>query len=114
MVTRIATAGLLIVALVLLGCDSDAKETTWEGSFSAGFEVQAFSPCLSDQQWWTNGTDLHRRYYALGLAEYEEAYARLRGHLSGPGEYGHMGAYRREFEVTQVLEIRQKQEDDCR
>lgn len=91
---------------------------TYVGAVAFGFEVSAFHPCGSDEQWWVVGdaalVDLQTRYFDLGINPYELAFAELRGDRSRQGQYGHLNAYDREFEVTKVIEIRKLNEEDCR
>ena len=106
--------GFLLLSLALVQCIVKGEgETVQMGFFSWGFEASAFTPCGSDERWWTGGADLVQRYNALGVEPYEEVYVRLRGKLSGIGKYGHLGTYNRQFDVTEVLEIRKKREGDC-
>jgi len=88
------------------------------GRVSFGFEEAAFRPCGSDEQWWITGSDkniveLQDKWNGLGLEWYTPGYAELRGDRSGKGEYGHLGAYQREFEVTDVLEVRLLRDGEC-
>lgn len=101
-----------MLAVFQFGCNGDDGEY-YVGFYSWGFEVSSFSPCGSEEKWWTNGSDLVERYIMLDVDEYEEVFVRLKGTRSELGEYGHLGEYDREFEVTEVLEIREKQEGDC-
>jgi hypothetical protein len=89
-----------------------------EGIVSIGFEVSAFRSCGSSEDWWLVGSsalysELAERYAGIVSSEYEPVYARLRGVQPKPGEYGHLGAYPREFHVTEIVEMRAPSEDDC-
>jgi hypothetical protein len=85
------------------------------GLYSWGFEVSDFRPCGLDEKWWVVGSEpeLSTRYNALTLETYEPVYARLAGIKSRPGQYGYLGAYDRQFEVREILELRTLQNDDC-
>lgn len=106
----------LIVILSAAGCgifDANDDEMI-AGRLSFGFEVSAFKPCGVDEIWWVSGPEsLYRQYNEIADTEYEEVYARLRGVKSKKGEYGHLGAYQREFTVSQVLVIRKLKPGDC-
>lgn len=45
---------------------------------------------------------------------YESAYAEIIGVISNKGSYGHLGAYDRELQVNEVVEVRAASEGDCR
>lgn len=109
------------VAVTLSGCslfdDIFDGGKTYRGVVSFGFEVSSFAPCGGDQQWWvTNGEallELQARYNDLVEFPYTLAYAELKGKRSRIGEYGHLGAYQREFEVAEVVEVRELSEGEC-
>lgn len=106
----------LIVILSAASCsifDSNDDEVI-AGRLSFGFEVSAFKPCGVDEVWWVSGPEtLFRQYNEIADTEYEEVYARLRGVKSKKGEYGHLGAYQREFSVSEALVIRKLKSGDC-
>jgi hypothetical protein len=105
----------MMVMLLLTNCrEDDGKDPVYTGLYSFGFEVSSFSPCGGDERWWAGGSGLTERYLALGVPSYEEVFVRLRGTPSETGRYGHLGAYDRKFEVTEVVEIRRRRDGDCR
>lgn len=93
----------------VLGCASSGAvepPNRFEGHFSTGFEVASFRPCGSQASWWvTGGEELFRRYRDLGVSDYAEVYAIVRGDTTSIGQYGHLGAYVREVEVVEVIEV---------
>jgi hypothetical protein len=107
------------VAFACGSCDSAEDETLHDGLVSFGFEVSAFEPCDSGVRWWITGsntayTELLDAYHSLGIPNYTRAFARLRGNPSTKkGSYGHLGAYEREFEVTEVVEVRLHKPGEC-
>lgn len=110
----------VVIAVTLSGCslfDDIFGDETYRGVVSFGFEVSSFAPCGGDQQWWVTDGDalleLQTRYNDLVEFPYTKAYARLKGNRSRIGEYGHLGAYQREFEVTEVIEVRALDEGEC-
>ncbi len=108
---------VLIVILSASGCgifDSNDDEV-FAGRLSFGFEVSAFKPCGVEEIWWVSGSEsLFRQYNEIADTEYEEVYARLRGVKSKKGAYGHMGAYQREFTVSEAVVVRKLKSGDCR
>jgi hypothetical protein len=113
--------------ILLVGCtatltscslfDPFGGSRTYRGQVALGFEVVAFRPCDGTEQWWMTGgdviNDLQQQYNALGVDPYEPVFARLTGSTSGRGTYGHLGAYEREFEVKDILEVRLLDEAEC-
>jgi hypothetical protein len=93
------------------GCDSEIES---EGLLTFDFEASSFLPCGSQEAWWVVATDeLSQQYGALNVPPGQSAFARLRGDRSGRGHYGHLDSYHYEFEVTEVVTLRQAQESDC-
>lgn len=92
-------------------------DSEYEGIVTLGFEVVSFAPCRGGEQWWMTGGDgfdeLQTKYNSLTELPYEPVYAVLKGDRSGQGEYGHLGAYQREFEVSEVVEVRLPEEGEC-
>lgn len=108
----------LVAGLLAAGCGSRAD--LHAGRYESGFETSAFYPCGSDEQWWVTADSaawarLHAPPARIDSAGYLEAVAfvRLRGRVSPPGEYGHVGAYDRELRVSEVLEVRAPEEGEC-
>lgn len=88
------------------------------GRVSFGFEEAGFRPCGSDEQWWIVGSDdnineLQQKWNDLGLPWYEHGYAEVKGERTSKGEYGHLGAYDRELDVKDILEVRLLKEGEC-
>lgn len=107
-------AFLVGLTIPFAGCDAPTAAATYEGRYSWGFEESAFTPCGRDERWWvSNDAEVVDRYREVTDDEYEQVYARLRGRLSVPGTYGHLGEYSRELNVTGVVEIRALRPDDC-
>lgn len=88
----------------------------YAGHFSMGFETSAFTPCAPGERWWVSGVskDMSERYRAASQGQdYQAVYLRVRGRVSAAGRYGHLGAYDRELQVLEVLELRPAQASDC-
>ena len=105
---------------LLAGCSLFGEEEgTFDGLVTFGFEVSGFSPCDREEGWSVTGPaakELFGKYSEVVASgtEYVPAYARVRGELSRRGEYGHLGAYDREIEVREVLEVRPASPQECR
>jgi hypothetical protein len=82
--------------------DASQDQEDWlRGRYQVGFEVSSFQPEGMSERWWTT--------FSRALASQVEALTEsargtaveveFAGIVSEPGEYGHMGMYRREFIV---------------
>jgi putative lipoprotein len=112
----LAIAAGLLLSSVLAACG--ASSDVQRGHFSYGFETVSFQPCNSDEQWWVTGVGdatqaLIDQYEEVAQAEYEAVYVELQGEVSAAGAYGHLGAYQREFAVSEVVEVRAASDEDC-
>ena len=117
---RSAVPALLLGALWLLSAACGSRVDLHEGGFVSGFETSAFYPCGSDEQWWVVAdsaawAELHAPSARIDSGGYRTvtAFVRVRGRVSPPGEYGHVGAYDRELEVSEVLEVRAPGTAEC-
>ncbi len=110
---------IAVMSLTSMNCAGDSSSppsdlTEVSGVYSGGFEASFLGPCGSAETWWVRSSpDFHRRYAALGLPAYGNAFVRAEGHLSGPGHYGHMGLACREFSALEVRELRPATVEDC-
>ena len=57
--------------------------------------------------------NLETQYKDVIEKPYDQVYVRLRGDASRKGQYGPLGSYQRVIYVTEVLDIRAKQPNDC-
>jgi hypothetical protein len=109
---------ILLLSLPLLaGCEDDPSRPDVEvsGVLRLGFETSALDPCSSGQSWWVTNSDiLVDRYEAVADFPGQAVFVSVVGVKSKPGRYGHLGAYVREFEVTEVREVRKLVDGDCR
>lgn len=83
------------------------------GHYRFGFEVEAFRPCGSSEDWWvTTADELRSRAERLSGTS-RPVYAVVRARVSPRGEYGHLGQYPRQVSVVEVLEMRPARSSDC-
>lgn len=84
------------------------------GFYTWGFEVSAFQECGSDESWWV-GADagLGQRHRELQTGQYQPIYVVIDGEVSVRGQFGHLGAYDRQIDVSRVVEARQVRQEDC-
>ncbi|MGH9880127.1 MAG: hypothetical protein ACRD6N_01725 [Pyrinomonadaceae bacterium] len=94
-------------AFVFAGC---ASSGVFRGHYTHQFEVSRFERCGSRERWWVTG----QVRPLIDASAGQSVYAELRGDLSGIGSYGHLGAYRREFVVREVIVVRPAADSDCR
>jgi hypothetical protein len=113
-------AAVVIAGFVSTACPGLTNPSegtgTFVGLYLQGFEVSAFTPCgngspSSETGYWLTGSaDFNQRYNALATTRGPNAfgpvvYTKFSGTLSAEGRYGHLGAYKREVTVTNVLEM---------
>jgi len=116
----------VVVGLVACGLGSGCAERSpvqsirsleVEGTYAAGFEYSEFRPSAQQyqgQRWWLQpNADLAKRYgesrpktEAPSIGRGPAVRVRVRGRLIGPGQYGHLGRWKYQFSVDEVLEMR--------
>jgi hypothetical protein len=72
------------------------------GYYSSGFEVSDFRPVGTKERWWLSW----KREIGSQCDRSTPCYLVVRGKLSGQGLHGHLGDYKRELVVTEVIEQR--------
>jgi hypothetical protein len=110
------TAAILFILAALAACSG--RSETRQGYVVLGFETSAFQPCGDAEQWWLSGDtdvmgELENAFADLGGTAGARLYVEVRGVLSREGSYGHLGAYPREFHVTEVVDARPAEDGDC-
>ena len=105
----------LATLLLVGGCTAPSTPPArYAGYYAMGFEEDAFYPCEQSEGWWvTEAPELRRRYSQLASEPYQRLYAVVRGKLSAPGHYGHLGRYTHELAIGEVIELRAPQPGDC-
>lgn len=56
---------------------------------------------------------LEQQYNDVIEKPYDQVYVRLRGEASRKGQYGPLGSFQRVIYVTEILDVRAKEPDDC-
>lgn len=105
---------LLLLACCGISCASGKRippEQVFRGTCLLDFEQSDFTPEGDDplRRWWLTG-DVGEIASRIGVGN--PASVTIRGRLSEPGHYGHMSAYERQLEVTEVLEVRPVEVED--
>jgi hypothetical protein len=104
---RIATvAGAL---LLVAACAGEAPARRYSGIYEISFERQAFIDDASGEAWWVtlsydaqeamNAAKPRGNSFPFGWRIRVE----VEGALSGEGEYGHLGAYKRHIAIARVI-----------
>ena len=109
-----------VVGLSFAAIGRSLESGTWEGFFTAGRAGRIFRPCGTRVSWWVQNPafentadELEQRYEEMASHPYEQIYIRFRGEASRKGQYGPLGSYQRVVYVQEILEVREKQDDDC-
>lgn len=101
-----------LAAALLSGCAAGPSVgETYRGVYMAGFESQAFWAEAGEGPWWVEfrgetgaqlGQAIEMQSGGLpwGMLEVE-----VKGALSRPGAFGHMGAYERKLTIREVLSV---------
>jgi hypothetical protein len=118
MVWLFALLGVMGLSFAAIG--RSLESGTWEGFFTSGRAGRVFHPCGSRALWWVQNAalgntadDLEQRYMGLVSHPYEQLYIRFRGDASRKGQYGPLGSYQRVVYVEEILELRERREEDC-
>jgi hypothetical protein len=99
---------------------TESVELFYSGRLNLGFERNWFTPCGTDEKWeMVGGFEEVKAFISthpnVKCPDNSDAgmYMSVRGTLSAPGPYGHMGGSSRELTVIEVLEVREYRAADC-
>ena len=102
---------LFVTTFVALYSTIAWQEGVFAGSYRIGFEISDFRPVGTNEHWWMSEGDNLRSLPDCPLTN--PCHLVVRGQLSGSlGPHGHLGAYKRELRVTEVIEQRPLQPDE--
>ena len=110
---------MTLTACNLLIDDSDdpLEPSVYVGLYSQGIEDSVFRPCDRDENWMLVADDSTFTVFIQQMAavQFENpTYVRLRGTPSQRETYkGFFMTYDRRFTMTDVVEVRRPQEEDC-
>jgi hypothetical protein len=78
--------------------------------------VNDFQLCGSNEKWWVEGDDtqLRNKMASFGKETTNTAYVEIRGELSPSGSYGHLGVYKHQLTISEVLIARSPSSEDCK
>lgn len=103
----------LLLPILLSACATSPTVRTYTGVYAEGLETMTFQPDGQDQPWAVAGGDgVYVLQAAAPLVPSTEGQPRppfrvratIRGELSNPGRYGHLGLFSREITITEVIE----------
>ena len=100
-----------LLGLALSACASTPAPQRYSGVWDWHFETSSFTTDDGQGPWWLHAEGeawerINAPFAASGAGPWGRARLVVEGELSGPGRYGHLGAYQREFRVTRVIEAR--------
>jgi hypothetical protein len=112
----------LLIVFVVFACKAQApwpRSGVFVGYYIHGFEKSDFKPAGTTEHWWLSGNI--KSVADLFIASSKDqspttksaVYLVVRGSLSREGQYGHLGAYKRELLVSEVLEVRETTIDEA-
>lgn len=104
---------LALCVVLLSACVSFHGERVYTGVYSEGREVMLFHADGQEDAWGiASGSTLYALRAAApqgvsrdGLPPPFSVHARIKGVVSSPGRYGHLGMFRREIIITDVIEV---------
>jgi hypothetical protein len=107
--TRTRKALILLLMPAFYACDLSTGPVRgdFRGIYVAGWEASGFRACGHSDYWWTSG-ELGPIFDAAPWNPQTlqtAAYVHVRGRRSKPGSYGHLGSYRYELVVSEVVEV---------
>lgn len=120
MMSWVAVLSLLVISLfAAVGRSLESGE--WEGFATLGRGGDSFRPCGSRETWWLKSIGftktlekLKNQYSQVAEHPYDPVYVRISGELSKKGQFGPLGSYQRVLYIEEILEVRARQDDDCR
>jgi hypothetical protein len=102
--SRSQVAALITIAVVAGCSENGPRDGTFSGVYVYGFETSSFTPCRSGDSWWLSDPENLIQLPAPDPPGFESsAFLRVRGRRSAEGQHGHLGAYRYEIVVRELL-----------
>ena len=120
--TRIGPITALVLFLATGGCAAQQPEgedrAEVGGHFIWGAEVNVFSPCGSDQEYWVvadsaTHSALRTQYLAFGLPPYEAVFVSVRGEMGPVLDCGFCDQYDGSFRVEDLMTMESPGPEDC-
>ena len=122
---KLTTIASIISVFFIIGCnDQESKihnQESWEGlgTIQLGFETSSFHPNSLDEYWWVSfdSDSAYNAYinyagpakpvvdYNDRISFYKKVTCKIKGQLSKPGNYGHMGIYDRKIKIKEIVKI---------
>jgi hypothetical protein len=104
-----AASALFLLSLPAKDTAPWPQDGVFAGYYGNGFEISAFLPAGTKERWWLSGGGNRS---LPNCDPTNPCYLVVRGHISGQGPHGHLGAYKRELRVTEVIEQRPLHPDE--
>ena len=107
----------LLMALFLFNAAANAHDSEFRGVYTYGPEVEVFSPCASDQAYWTSynwaGIPLREFHQAHTQKPYQGVYVRFRGQLLDEVVDGFAQDYDGLVHISEIHEMKAAIPLDC-
>jgi hypothetical protein len=106
---RAFLVGLMGLAVAACASDASTGPQRISGSWDWHFETSAFMTDAGAGPYWLSAQGavwgvITAPIERSGRGPWGRLHLVVEGELSGPGQYGHLGAYERELRVTRVIE----------
>ena len=118
MKTRYASTLLALSMVACQGARTDEAAETVTGRYVWGAEVNVFSPCGSEAEYWVVGAPsivqaLRDEYVSLHLAPYAAVFLEVRGEVGPVLDCGFCESYDGSFRVEEVLRMESPGPGSC-
>ena len=115
---------IITVIVFIISNSSIGKEMIFSGYYTEGFEYRLFTECNTGSTWWVNITDelkklksdvnnkgIHFSYFSRG--DNPSVLIKIEGIVSDEGQWGHMGRYSHQLEITNYLDSGEHLRPEC-
>lgn len=119
---KVFPTGAISAACLLLGCGHQTQDKIYEGHYNFGSEIQAFTPCGEEKDYWIVADEkvwiaLRDAWLELAVEPTNDLYVKVSGAPAGTPSEGKSGYFSLEFDalfkISKVWMTRPKSESDC-